>query len=218
MTAVARPGERRRRGSMAGALIRTVLALMVAGLVGGFVLFVEMLDRSEGALPPHADGIVALTGGADRVTDALDLLLGGRAGRLLVSGVNPTTSGLDLTRSRPEARRLLACCISLGYAAESTVGNARETRDWALHHDVRSLIVVTSNYHMPRALAELQDADPNVTLIPYPVVFERGEDRGWWGDGQRLRLLLAEYIKWLIVQARTRLYPAAPYGPVPARG
>lgn len=188
--------------------------LVVAGLLtlgGGFVLFVEALDRPEPTRLRHAEGIVALTGGAERVSEALDLLLSGRGDRLLISGVNPSTSAGDLTRTAPEARPLLTCCIELGYAAGNTIGNARETRLWVRRHHIRSLIVVTSDYHMPRALAEIGAAAPGVDLVPYPVSSGRTEGRLLWEDGGRLRLALVEYLKYLVVVARTHLDPADPY-------
>ncbi len=193
-----------------GSVLRSVALTGLAIVGGGFVVFVATLDRSETVPGRHVDGIVALTGGADRVSDALDLLIAGRGDRLLISGVNPTVSGDEVMRNAPEARRLLACCIDLGYAAENTVGNARETRDWVRRHAVHSLIVVTSDYHMPRALAEIADAAPGMDLVPFPVTTDKGDGHRWWSDPQRLRTLLVEYLKYLVVLARTHLHPAAP--------
>lgn len=200
---------RRPRTRRLGRVLRLMAAGAVLGIAGGFAVFAAALDRVEAVPPGHADGIVALTGGADRVPGALGLLLAGHGDRLLISGVNPSASALDLIRTAPEARRLLGCCIELGYAAETTVGNARETLAWVRRHRLRSLIVVTSNYHMPRALAEIGDAVPGVALVPFPVVGDRPE--GWWREGGGLRLMLAEYAKFLVVLARIHLSPSVPY-------
>jgi uncharacterized SAM-binding protein YcdF (DUF218 family) len=184
-------------------------ALALGGLMAGFFLFVATLDRSETMPVRHAEGAVALTGGADRITDALDLLAKGDADRLLISGVNPSTSGLEIARLAPQAQKLFDCCVELGYAAENTIGNALETRRWVLTHNIRSLIVVTSNYHMPRALAEIGHAVPGVELLAFPVVTERAKAGDWWGNSQRLKLVVGEYLKYVAALVRLRFAPAA---------
>ena len=182
--------------------------LLFGTLVAGFFVFVSALEQTERPPTRHAQGVVALTGGADRIADAVELLAQGAADRLLITGVNPNTSSGEIARLAPEARTLLDCCIELGYGAENTVGNAAETSRWVRDHKIRSLIVVTSNYHMPRALAEIGHAVPDVDLLAYPVVTERARLGDWWGDGQRVRLMVSEYLKYVIVLARLHVAPA----------
>ncbi len=179
-----------------------------AALVAGFLVFVGTLEWIETMPARHAEGVVALTGGAERIADAVALLARGDADRLLITGVNPATSGGEIARLTPEARALLDCCIELGYAAEDTLGNAAETSRWVRGHNIRSLIVVTSNYHMPRALAEIGHAAPGVELLAYPVVSERARAAGWWANGQSLRLMVSEYLKYVIVLTRLHVAPA----------
>ncbi len=125
--------------------------------------------------PPEtrADGIVALTGGSQRIGDAIDLLAQGYAGRLLISGVNERTSRDEIARLNPGQRRLFECCVDLDYRARNTIGNAIETRRWIERNRFRSIIVVTSAYHMPRTLVELDHALPDLRKVPY-----RGRDAG----------------------------------------
>jgi uncharacterized SAM-binding protein YcdF (DUF218 family) len=92
----------------------------------------------------------------------------------------------------------LAPKVTLGRAAASTHGNATETADWARTHAVRSLIVVTAGYHMPRALAELGRALPGVPLYPVPV--QPPAMRSETGAAT-FRLLAGEYTKWLATEA-----------------
>lgn len=190
------------------------LAVFVSGaLVAGFFVFVASIERSEPVLQRHAEGVVALTGGADRISDALDLLATGQAERLLITGVNQAISGSDIAHRTPRLRPLFACCIDLGYRALNTVGNAAETRHWARQHGIRSLIVVTSNYHMPRAMVEIGRALPGIELVPYPVVTERQKAGTWWADPGLLRVLATEYVKYLAAFARAEL--SAPPRPDP---
>ena len=110
---------------------------------------------------------MVLTGGSSRVSDAMELLAGGYGKRLLISGVHPTNAASDISRSLPDNQSLLTCCVDLDRSAVNTRSNAAETRRWAHERGFKSLIVVTSNYHMPRAIVELSHAMPDIALIPY---------------------------------------------------
>lgn len=193
--AAARAGRRRHRGPALGALL---LAATLA-LGAGFGWFVHDALQPPG-MPGHADGIVALTGGSGRVEVALSLLASGHAGRLLISGVNPS---LDLARlARASGLHvpagLASGAISLGHAATTTTGNAAEAAAWARENGLHSLIVVTAGYHMRRALLDIGEALPGVRLTACPVLppaMLRPASPG------TLRLLLTEYLKWLAVAA-----------------
>jgi uncharacterized SAM-binding protein YcdF (DUF218 family) len=174
---------------------------------GGFAWFVGTVPRDEIALDHGADGIVVVTGGASRIVDAIALLAAGRGRRLLISGVHPTTTSRELARLMPEFGHLIGCCVDLDHSAVNTVGNAVEARLWARAQGFRSLIVVTSNYHMPRAMAELAWHMPDVQLIPFPVVNGRMRTESWWNMGS-VRLLMGEYLKFIFAQVRMRLEPA----------
>ena len=178
--------------------------LGVVALVLGFAAFVWLLPSREIELQQKADGIVVLTGGASRVMDALELLASGRGKRLLITGVNPGTTTADIAHQLGNFDRLLACCVDLDYSALNTLGNAVQTRRWALEHGFSALIVVTSAYHMPRALAELAHQLPEVSLIPYPVVSDRLRIEPWWSNGTTTRLVLSEYLKFLFAKVRMR--------------
>jgi len=180
--------------------------VVVAGfaLVVGFVAFLRLLPSKEVALDRNADGIVVLTGGTARISDALELLAAGRGRRLLITGVNPDTTTGDIARQLADYGRVLACCVDLDYSAINTFGNALEARRWALDRGFHSLIIVTSAYHMPRALAEIAHQLPNVALIPFPVVSDRLRVEPWWSTSATTRLVLSEYFKYLFVQMRMR--------------
>ena len=174
----------------------------------GFFIFANSLARSEPHLDVKAEGVVALTGGADRVVDAADFLARGQAKRLLITGVNRATRSSVLARILPISHELFKCCVDLGYQAVDTAGNAAETKLWAeTYHLSQSLIVVTSNYHMPRALLELSAALPHMTLYPYPVVSDHTDVSQWWRDKRIARLVGGEYVKFLGALIRIHLDP-----------
>jgi uncharacterized SAM-binding protein YcdF (DUF218 family) len=181
-----------------------LVALGIFVLVLGFAGFVWLLPNQEIALDRSADGIVVLTGGTSRVVDALELLASGRGKRLLITGVNPGTTTNDIARQTVDYGRLLNCCVDLDYSALNTLGNAVQARRWAIAHDFKSLIVVTSAYHMPRALAELAHQLPDAALIPFPVVSDRLRIEPWWSNSETTKLVLSEYLKYLFAKVRMR--------------
>lgn len=196
------------RSSVGASLRRKLIWAGFAGaalVAAGFVWFVAQLSSSEIALTDQADGIVVLTGGSSRVSDGMDLLAARKAKRLLISGVHSGNSRNDISRAMPEHQQLLTCCVDLGRFAINTRGNAAEARRWQEARQFNSLIVVTSNYHMPRAIAEFSHLMPQVRLIPYPVVGETWRSEPWWTSGAAARLLALEYAKYLVAGARIRL-------------
>ena len=190
------------------ATIVAVLALVFVGAGVGFVGFLSQLRGAEIKPVHNVDGIVVLTGGSSRVSDAMELLAGGYGKRLLISGVHPTNAASDISRSLTDNQSLLSCCVDLDRSAVNTRSNAAETRRWAQERGFKSLIVVTSNYHMPRAIVELSHAMPEMELIPFAVVGDRWRDEPWWTSGATLRLLLSEYVKYVAAEVRVRLADA----------
>ena len=200
----ASPPPKRRRGRLLAAAVAAA-GIAFVGAAVGFVGFLSQLRGVETRPARNADGIVVLTGGSSRISDAVELLARGYGKRLLISGVHPTNGVSDISRSLPDNQRLLTCCVDLDRSAVNTRSNASETRRWVNERGFRSLIVVTSNYHMPRAIVELSYAMPDITLIPFVVVGDKWREEPWWTSGSTLRLLLSEYVKYLAAEARVRL-------------
>ncbi len=195
-------------GRLLRSAIVAALAIMFVGAAVGFVGFLSQLRGAEIKPSQTADGIVVLTGGSSRVSDAMELLAGGYGKRLLISGVHPTNDVSDISRSLPDNQSLLGCCVDLDRSAVNTRSNAAETRRWARERGFKSLIVVTSNYHMPRAIAEMSHAMPDLELIPFAVVGDKWREEPWWTSGATVRLLLSEYVKYVAVEVRVRLADA----------
>jgi uncharacterized SAM-binding protein YcdF (DUF218 family) len=183
---------------------RRVLRLLIAAIVAGAVCwlagFIGFLCIASRTAPParRVDAIVVLTGGPDRVEVAFRLLLDGVADRLLISGAGEKT-GLDILAHLANIDPApIEQQITLGHAAHSTHGNALETASWAREQGVGSLLVVTSWFHMPRALVELRRAMPAVSARPYPV----GRlDSAELARGGTARRVIGEYHKYLAALA-----------------
>ena len=204
--AAQRGGERNVLGRRVAACVCAAPLAAVIVLAAGFLWFAFHIANEEPLLDrAAADGIVALTGGASRINDAVELLASGRGRRLLITGVAPTTNTAELIRLAPESERWFGCCIDLDYSAVNTVGNAAETRRWARARGFRSLVVVTSGYHMPRAMLEIAHRLPDVTLIPFPVVSAQSRAERWWSNAGTAKILAFEYLKFIVAAARIGL-------------
>ncbi len=191
------------------AFVASVL-IVFAGI--GFILFANSIPRAEEKLTQKADAIVVLTGGASRIVDAIELLATGHGKKLLISGVNPNTSRAELVKTNPDFERLFDCCIDLGHRAQNTIGNAFEASRWVREKKFNSVILVTSGWHMPRALVETEKELPGVKLIPHAVISERMREEPWWSDPATARLLFVEYVKYIVAYVRVRIDPLNIFG------
>jgi uncharacterized SAM-binding protein YcdF (DUF218 family) len=185
-------------------LVAAGITVVWLGMIATFLWFLWLIPNEEVTLDSRADGIVVLTGGSSRIVDAVELLASNRGRRLLISGVHPSTRPQEIAQLMPEHKKIFDCCVDLDRAL-NTVGNAIETRRWAKERGFKSLIVVTSNYHIPRAMAELSHQLPDVSLTAFPVVTHRRAEM--WQSEATARLLFYEYLKYMAAQARMRLDP-----------
>lgn len=184
---------------------RLLVLLPAFAFFAGFAVFSERATRLPAPEPPpQADGVVALTGvGGARLATAMSLLERGAGQRLLITGINPAATDEDIRRVASASPDKFDCCVDLDRIARTTVGNAIEVATWAREHDYDSLLVVTSDFHMPRSLLELDRAigDAAVTLHPYPVRNGDAQPPAWWRDPTAARRLMVEYVKFLTTYA-----------------
>jgi uncharacterized SAM-binding protein YcdF (DUF218 family) len=158
---------------------------------GGFGLFLATMPGPAPVAGAKTDAIVVLTGSSGRITRGLALLQEHAAKRMLISGVAPQVRPSELAHEYDVSTRLFSCCIDLGHEAVDTRSNADETADWVREHGYRSVRLVTSDWHLPRARLELVNAlDGDATVL---------------GDGvpskPRYPMLIAEYNKLLLRRA-----------------
>ena len=202
--------------------MRTLAAIFVVLLVWctGLLAFAARVDRLTPADDPSpADGIVALTGGSgERISAGVRLLEDGHAKRLLISGVGQHVTRGELQIIVGAAKPLFDCCVDLGFQAANTLGNARETAAWARGHGFKTLILVTADYHMPRARLELRAALPEATVETYPVATNELKTGDWWKTQLGAQRMTLEYCKYLAVLARETLLGLGPRPPAPKRG
>jgi len=189
-----------------------ILMILILLWTAGLVTFAARIERSTPTEEPEpADAVVALTGNATaRITAAVKLLEIGKGDRLLVSGVNPDVTRRELKDVSKATQRIYDCCVDLGFKAENTRGNAQETAAWSRLHGYDQLLVVTADYHMPRALLELRGAMPGAKLTGYPVKTAELDASSWWKTSNGARRMIVEYSKYLAILAREAFLSLGP--------
>lgn len=193
-------GVRRRLARLGGAFL-----LLFSIWLAGLIYFTTLIPSSVADPSSATDGIVVLTGGSDRLREGVQLLAAGKAKRLLISGVYREASLDDLLR---EARADLSqplrdCCVTVGYLAGNTLGNATEAASWAATNGIHSLRLVTADYHMPRSLLEFSHALPDALIVPHPVFPEEVKSKEWWLWPGTASLIVSEYHKYLAALMRS---------------
>ncbi|HEY5597828.1 MAG TPA: YdcF family protein [Kiloniellales bacterium] len=181
-----------------------MVGLAVAAWLAGLVWFTAQLPTTVNDPTRATDAIVVLTGGSGRVLEGIELLAAGRARKLLISGVNPGVDMEGLLRFSQRSPAELECCVTLGYQASSTFGNAIETARWMGENDLHSLRLVTAAYHMPRSLLQFRRAMPEIEIIPHPVFSEHFRQDDWWRWPGSATLIVSEYSKYLVALALDR--------------
>lgn len=146
-------------------MIRRVISLLFLVWAIGFLWFAVALPRPAGEAEA-TDAVIVPTGGAGRIARGLEVLDKGLAGKLLVSGVDPEVKPGEFAAEFGVAPEQMDCCVTLGFAAVDTRSNAAETAKWVAQNEVRSLRLVTTDWHMRRAAGELDRTLPaSVTVI-----------------------------------------------------
>jgi uncharacterized SAM-binding protein YcdF (DUF218 family) len=191
--------------------------LVLSALGGAVLLWLACLVWFADTMPSEiadpsspTDAIVVLTGGSQRFDAGLELLAAGKAKKLFVSGVHHGVEIADLlhlAHRAPDAVPAdeLTCCILLGHAADSTIGNALETASWMRQEGYHSLRLVTAGYHMRRSLFEFARAMPEIRIIANPVFPEQVKLADWWAWPGTAALIVGEYDKYLAARLRAAL-------------
>ena len=186
-----------------------VLVISSNPIVGNYLM--QKLEYPYKPIPintlKNSDAIIVLTGGSRRLEVGITLLENDKADLLFVSGVNEKVTRSDILNlldggKLPKSTKFFDCCIMLGYTAEDTRGNARESLQWVRDNSLSSIILVTSNYHMQRAYLEFKSQNPNIKITQYPV--SNGEFRlsSWLIHSKRFVLLFLEFHKLILTNLR----------------
>lgn len=167
----------------------------------GFALFSGHVNTmTEPGIKHPVQAVIVLTGGTGRIESGLELLATQKVSTLYITGVHKNVSMSDIRNLWQGSEPLPECCIELGYMATNTFQNAEETKTWLdKNPDIKNVILLTSNYHMPRALLEYKHMLPELTIIPYPVKPQRNNPEQ---EEHIANLLFREYHKSIYTYIR----------------
>lgn len=161
----------------------------------------------------ESSNIVILTGGTNRIKDGLKIIEGFRKEnknnyKILVSGTGTgfTKNSLKKKLGPNFNPKLIQCCIDLDSVSKNTFTNASETFKWAKKNDIKEFILITSNYHMPRAILEFENIMPNLKIYTYTITPDRHEIENWLSSYQTFGLVFTEYCKYIVANLRIKFF------------
>lgn len=191
----------------------TLIFVCIIGWFVGLFTYVDSIEKTWGEIKEknpdiekQTEAIVVLTGGSERIRHALFMLEMNYASRLFISGVNPDVKIAELfaiygykgKRAKEIFKR-----IQLGYKATDTIENSIEIKDWVQKNNISSIRLVTSNYHISRAIIEIKsNLDDGVEIVPHPVIPLNIRFDSWWKNGISRSLFISQYNKLIAAYVR----------------
>jgi len=182
-------------------IIKAFITLLCLALVLIAMLFIDFTYKtfSYRQRDVKADAIVVLAGGKGRVEEGVRLYREGKGQWLFFIGVDPTVRRSDLYHPRPGDPS--ANGVILERASRNTLENAIFGRDVIMSKEVRSIVLITSRYHMKRASILLRNALPkDIAIYPYPVDSKNLKE-DWWSHQGSFQLLFGEFYKYCMFRA-----------------
>ncbi len=182
-------------------LCSMLIALLALAFVSGYLWFVYTIPEPADA-DQHTDAIVVLTGGSGRIKEGESLLAQGLAPILYISGVHPEVDKAMLFKgSTVLSPVLVRCCVILEHLALDTRDNAAQTAKWAQDAGLKSIRLVTADYHMRRSLLEFRQYLPTLQIIAHPIKNPDVQLHERWRAWPTFKVLVLEYAKWLVAYA-----------------
>ena len=139
-----------------------MIALWI-GMVSVFVLYIVLCNRHQDGAA--YDNIVVLTGGPNRITRAFQLIESCRPKNIFISGVYQKTMLSDISPTGKNQN----IKIFLGKQATNTQENALEINEWVKRYNIAEILLITSDYHIPRSAMELRNINSSLQIHPYGV-------------------------------------------------
>jgi uncharacterized SAM-binding protein YcdF (DUF218 family) len=179
-------------------LFKGIISLIILTSLLIAVLFVDFVYKtfSFNSREVNSDAIVVLAGGKGRVEQGIKLYRSGKGERLFLIGVDPAVRKADLFTEKADERS--GEQVYLENASRNTLENAIFARELLVRHNIRSIMLLTSRYHMKRSLLIFRNILPkDIAIYPYPVATKSAAD-SWWNHGGSLRLLFSEFYKYCL--------------------
>lgn len=201
-------------------LSRIFKTFFIFFVISNFILFfVELNNFKKNILSftkynkKGSSNIVILTGGTNRIKDGLNIINDFRNSKknfykILVSGTGTgfTKNSLKNQLGPNFDPHLIKCCVDLDNVSKNTFTNARETFKWTQKKNIREFILITSNYHMPRAFLEFKNIMPNLKIHTYAIIPKKHDIENWLSSYQTFDLVFTEYCKYIVASLRVKFF------------
>ena len=198
---------------MLRSILKTICIVLISSIVTyfliGLVEYKEKILLTIKYIGKKSSDIVILTGGTNRIKDGLKIInefekTSTFNSKILVSGTGKgfTKTSLEKNINFDFDFNLIECCIELDSISTNTYSNAIETLKWANKNNINEFILITSNYHMPRAFLEFKYRMPNFKILTYPITPEKHNISMWLSSFQTFSLIFSEYCKFLVANLR----------------
>ena len=196
---------------MLRSIFKTICIVLISSILTYFLIgLIEYKDKilsNITYISKKGSNIVILTGGTNRIKDGLQIVNKFEKSstfnsKILVSGTGKGFTKMSLAKSIDFDFNLIECCIELDSISTNTYSNAFETLKWVKKNNISEFILITSNYHMPRAYLEFKYRMPNLKIFTYPITPKKHNINNWLGSFQTFSLVLSEYCKFLVANLR----------------
>ena len=161
----------------------------------------------------ESPNIVILTGGTNRIKDGLKIIAYFSKSKKINYKILVSGTGIGFTKKSLERKlgpnfnpQLIQCCIDLDSVSKNTFTNASETLKWTNKNNIREFILITSNYHMPRAKLEFRNIMPNLKIYTYSITPKKHDIKNWLSSYQTFSLVFIEYCKYILASIRIKLF------------
>ena len=185
-----------------------------------FILFfIELNNFKENILSfakynkKESPNIVILTGGTNRIKDGLKIIKDFRKSRISNYKILVSGTGIGFTKNSLKNQlgsnfnpKLVQCCIDLDNVSKNTITNASETFKWTQKKNIEEFILITSNYHMPRAYLEFKNIMPNLKIHTYSITPKKHDIEDWLNSYQTFGLVFREYCKYIFASLRIKFF------------
>ena len=198
---------------MLRSIFKTICIVLISSILTYFLIgLIEYKDKilsNITYISKKSSNIVILTGGTNRIKDGLKIVNKFEKSSIFNSKILVSGTGKGFTKKSLEKNinfdfdfNLIECCIELDSISINTYSNAIETLKWAERNNISEFILITSNYHMPRAFLEFKYRMPNLKIFTYPITPENHDINMWLSSFQTFSLIFSEYCKFLVANLR----------------
>ena len=168
-----------------------LLFVIIVLLQFNFFLFNIQSYKNTDLNKKEIEGIVVLTGDKFRILEGLKILNSEIGYKLLISGVNKEISIEEIKKEFPKFNQLFNCCVELESISTNTFETVREIFFWKKNNNIKNILLITSDYHLPRVELEVNRLLLDKETFYYGVKYDNQK------INIRMKKLIVEYIKYL---------------------